>query len=91
MTRSLFALAFAACAAPKPAPHSGEQIVSCHEVYNTGSLFSHTECSHDDDNGMVPVREAGQDIPGGGTAATARTDQSKQRAGSNPRHVPAKP
>ena len=50
----LLATLLAACAAPKPDPKSGATAangsgsgsgVVCHEVTDTGSLFSHEECT----------------------------------------------
>lgn len=57
------ALAAAACAAPKPDPKtaqgsgSGSNVV-CHEVSDTGSLFSHTECTPVDQSKEASDRDA---------------------------------
>lgn len=63
---SLFlALVIAACAAPKPDPKtaqgsgSGSNVV-CHEVSDTGSLFSHTECEPVDQSKEETDRDATQ-------------------------------
>ena len=36
-------------APPPEAASDDDDRHDCHEVYDTGSLFSHTECAHDED------------------------------------------
>lgn len=59
------ALAVAACAAPKPDAKSAQgsgsdSNVVCHEVSDTGSLFSHTECTPVDQSKQATDRDATQ-------------------------------
>jgi len=52
MPRALLLVALAACAAPKTDPRyaqpdgsGSDDDVVCHEVTDTGTMFSHTECT----------------------------------------------
>ena len=72
----------------KPGPHGpDEPAVTCHEVSDTGSLFSHTECSPiATDNGVTHYRnlsdpDLGAGLTPGTTARTGSPPSQPQYSG----------
>jgi hypothetical protein len=67
-------IAATACVPPKPVaqgPASQKPAVTCHEVSDTGSLFSHTECSPVADDGAIPRPQTTEWGGGVGTGMAA--------------------